>query len=114
VKNVIAEIVSLSGYESRVSALLDEEGMAMEFFIACSPESHRSFRAPVAFEKPAGPGEARGRAAAFESFISSSPNRDGSIWLEFTPSRERTLSAADQNVLEKLAAQIKKAVKRGR
>jgi hypothetical protein len=39
VSNVIAEIVSLSGYESQVSALLnDKERMAMEFFIACSPE----------------------------------------------------------------------------
>ncbi|MBI1786720.1 MAG: hypothetical protein HYR60_04090 [Acidobacteria bacterium] len=40
-KNVIAEIVSLSGYESQVSALLnEEERMAMEFFIACAPEDH--------------------------------------------------------------------------
>jgi hypothetical protein len=38
---VIAEIVSLSGYESQVSALLDEEErMAMEFYIACAPEDH--------------------------------------------------------------------------
>ena len=38
---VIAEIVSLSGYESQVSALLtDEERMAMEFVIACAPEEH--------------------------------------------------------------------------
>jgi hypothetical protein len=38
---VIAEIVSLSGYESQVSALLDEEErMAMEFYIACTPEDH--------------------------------------------------------------------------
>ena len=36
--NVIAEIVSLSGYESQVSALLaEEERMAMEFYIACAP-----------------------------------------------------------------------------
>jgi hypothetical protein len=38
---VIAEIVSLSGYESQVAALLDEEArMAMEFFIAGVPEDH--------------------------------------------------------------------------
>ena len=40
-KKVIAEIVSLSGYESQVSALLsEEERMAMEFFIASAPEDH--------------------------------------------------------------------------
>jgi hypothetical protein len=38
---VIADIVSLSGYESQVSALLDEEErMAMEFYVACAPEDH--------------------------------------------------------------------------
>jgi len=38
---VIAEIVSLSGYESQASALLKEnERMAMEFYIACAPEDH--------------------------------------------------------------------------
>ena len=38
---MIAEIVSLSGYESQVSALLnEEERVAMEFFIACAPEDH--------------------------------------------------------------------------
>ena len=36
-----AEIVSLSGYETQVSALLtEEERMAMDFFIACAPEDH--------------------------------------------------------------------------
>jgi hypothetical protein len=39
--NVIAEIVSLSGYEFQVSALLDEEArMAMESYIALAPEGH--------------------------------------------------------------------------
>jgi len=38
---VIAEIVSLSRYESQVSALMDEEERAaMEFFIACAPLDH--------------------------------------------------------------------------
>jgi hypothetical protein len=37
--SVIAEIVSVSAYESQVSALLtEEERMAMEFHIACAPE----------------------------------------------------------------------------
>jgi hypothetical protein len=39
--NVIAEIVSLSGYESQVSALLNEDQrIAMEFYIACAPKDH--------------------------------------------------------------------------
>jgi hypothetical protein len=55
--SVIAEILSLSGYESQVSALLnEEERSAMEFFIACAPEDH-----PV---MPAGRDEARERAVA--------------------------------------------------
>jgi hypothetical protein len=40
-KNVIAEIVSLARYESQVSALLNEdERVAMEFYIACTPGDH--------------------------------------------------------------------------
>jgi hypothetical protein len=68
---VIAEVVSLSGYESQVAALLDEEErMVMEFFIACAPEDH-PVRVPEAFAKPAGPSEGRERAAAFAWFTSS-------------------------------------------
>ena len=38
---MFAEIVSLSQYESQVSALLnEEERMALEFHIACAPEAH--------------------------------------------------------------------------
>ena len=50
---VIAEIVSLSGYESQVSALLDvEERMAMEFYIACTPEDHPVIPGAGGFRKP--------------------------------------------------------------
>jgi hypothetical protein len=69
--NVIAEIVSLSGYESQVSALLNEEERMAE------PE--RVFMASI-----------------------------------YAKSRKETLSAADRNVLTKLAAQIKKAARGGR
>ena len=68
---MIAEIVSLSGYESRVSALLnEEERLALKFFIACAPEDHPVFRAQAAFAKPAGRGGAKGRVAAFVWSIS--------------------------------------------
>jgi hypothetical protein len=41
VKDLIAEIVSLSGNESQASALLNQDQRrAMEFFIACAPEDH--------------------------------------------------------------------------
>ena len=48
---VIAEIVRLPGYEAQVAALLDEEErMAMEFFIACTPE-HSIIPATGGFRK---------------------------------------------------------------
>jgi hypothetical protein len=60
---VIAEVISLAGYESQVSALLDEdERMALEFFIACAPEASPVI--PGGFRK--GRGVARGRVADFE------------------------------------------------
>jgi hypothetical protein len=52
VKIVAAEIVSLSGYESQVSALLNEdERMAMEFFIASAPEAHPVIPSTGGFRK---------------------------------------------------------------
>jgi hypothetical protein len=52
VQEVIAEIVSLSGYESQVSALMDEEERAaMEFFIACAPEVHPVIAGAGGFRK---------------------------------------------------------------
>ena len=62
----------------------------------------RSSRALAAFARLAGLDEARGRAAAFASSITSWPNRGRSSWLRFTPNRERRrFRAADQNVLAK-------------
>lgn len=67
---MIAEIVSLSGDESQVAALLTgEERMAMEFFIACAPEDNQtiqSFRALAGFARLAGPAAGRARAVALE------------------------------------------------
>jgi hypothetical protein len=52
VQEVIAEIISLSGYESQVSALMDEEERAaMEFFIACGPEDHPVIAGSGGFRK---------------------------------------------------------------
>jgi hypothetical protein len=97
---VIADIVSLSGYESQVSALLnEEERLAMEFYMACAPKDH-----------PVIPGAGSFRVVRF--FLAE----PGWIYVAaiYAKSRKETLSAADRNVLAKLAASIKKIAKGGR
>jgi hypothetical protein len=65
-RNVIAEIVSLSAYESEVSALLkEEERMAMEFFIACAPEDHPVIPGSGGFRKARWARRGMGKAAGF-------------------------------------------------
>src|SRR5579864_4857064 len=87
---MIAEIVSLSAYESQVSALLNEdERMAMEFDIACAPEVHPVIPGAGGFRKARWADKAWGRAAVCAWFISSWPNQDGSTWLPFSPNPER-------------------------
>lgn len=99
-RSVIAEVVSLSAYESQVSALLDEqERMAMEFFIARAPEDH-----------PVIPGSGGFRVIYF--FVAE----PGQIYMAaiYAKSRKETLSTSDQKALAKLAAQIKHASRRAR
>lgn len=112
---MIAEIVSLPGYESQASALLnEEERMAMEFFIACAPEGHPVIPGTGGFRKARwaqlGKGKSGGVRVVY--FFLSGP---GSIYMAsvYAKSRKETLSAADRNVLAKLASQIKKAAKGG-
>jgi hypothetical protein len=72
---VIAEIVSLSGYEAQVSALLDDdERMAMEFFIACMPEDHPVIPGSGGFRKACWARRGRGKSGGFRVVYSSSPN----------------------------------------
>jgi hypothetical protein len=105
---VIADIVSLAGYESQASALLNEQDrMAMEFYIACAGRSSGH------------PGRRRlsqgSKSGGFRViyFFLAEPGR---IYMAgiYAKSRKETLSAADRNVLAKLAASIKKAAKGGR
>ena len=94
---MISEIVSLSGYESEVSALLSEdERMAVEFCIACAPEDH-----------PIIPGSGGFRVIYY--FLAG----PGRIYMAaiYAKSRKENLSAADQSMLAKLAAQIKRSAK---
>jgi mRNA-degrading endonuclease RelE of RelBE toxin-antitoxin system len=113
---VIAEIVSLSGYESQVSAFLDEEErMAMEFYIACAPEYHPVIPGAGGFRKVRWARPGKGKSGGFRVvyFFLGEPGR---IFMAaiYAKSRKETLSAADRNVLAKLAVQIKKAAKGGR
>jgi hypothetical protein len=114
--NVIAEIVSLSGYESQVSALLDEEErMAMEYYIACAPEDHPVIPGAGGFRKARWARRGKGKSGGLRVvyFFLAEPERVFMASI-YAKSRKETLSAADRNVLAELAAQIKKAAKGGR
>ena len=108
--------MSLSGYESQVSALLnEEERMAMEFFIACEPEDHPVMPGAGGFRKARWARRGKGKSGGFRViyYFIAEP---GQIFMAaiYAKSRKETLSEADQNVLTKLAAQIKKAARGGR
>ncbi len=115
-EDVIAEIVSLSGYESQVTALLEEEErVAMEFFIACAPANHPVIPGTGGFRKArwALPGKGKSGGVRVIYFFLAGW---GCIYMAaiYAKSRKETLSAADQKVLARLAAQIKKTAKGGR
>lgn len=113
---MIAEIVSLSAYESQVSVILDEEErLAMEFFIACAPENHPVIAGTGGFRKARWARRGKGKSGGVRVvyFFLAEPGR---IYMAaiYAKSRKATLSAADQKVLLKIAARIKQAAKGGR
>ena len=113
---MIAEIVGLSGYETQVSALLnEEERMAMEFHIACAPEDYPVIPGAGGFRKARWARRGKGKSGGFRViyFFLAEPGR---VYMAsiYAKSRKETLSAADRNVLARLAAQIKKAARGGR
>jgi hypothetical protein len=113
---VIAEIVSLSRDESQVSALLnEEERMAMEFFIACAPEDHPVMPGAGGFRKAHWARRGMGKRCGLR-VVHFFLTELGRICMAaiYAQSHQETLSAADQNVLAKLAERIKKAAKGGR
>jgi len=113
---VIAEVVGLSAYEAQVSALLNEdERVAMEFFIACAPENHPVMLGTAGFRKARWAPRGHGGSGGYRVIYFFLAERDR-IYMAgiYAKAGKETLSAADQNVLAKLAAQIKKSVKGGR
>ena len=89
--------------------------MAMEFFIACTPGDHPVIKGTGGFRKARWAGRGKGKSGSFRVVYFFLPE-PGRIFMAaiYAKSRKETLSAADQNVLAKLAAQIKKAAKGGR
>ena len=63
---MIAEIVSLQGYESQVSALLNEdERLAMEFYVACTPDGHPVVPGAGGFRKARWARRGKGKSGGF-------------------------------------------------
>ena len=87
----------------------------MEFFIACAPEVHPVIVSAGGFRKARWARPGKGKSGGFRViyFFIAEPGR---IYMAsiYAKSRKQTLSAGDQNVLAKLAAQIKAAVKGAR
>jgi mRNA-degrading endonuclease RelE of RelBE toxin-antitoxin system len=107
---VIAEIVSLPRYESQVAALMsEEERTAMEYFIACDPEDNPVIPGTGGFRKARWHRTGQGKSGGFRViyYFISPPGR---IYMAsiFAKSRKQNISAADQNILAKIAAAIKK------
>ena len=90
----------------------EEERAAMEFFIACAPEDHPVIAGAGGFRKARWARCGKGKSGGFRViyFFMAEPGR---IYMAsiYAKSRKQTLSAADQNVLAKLAAKIKAAGK---
>ena len=89
--------------------LSEEEQIAMEFFIACAPENHPMIPGTGGFRKARWARSGKGKSGGFR-VIYFFVARPGRIYLAaiYAKSRKDTLSASDQSVLAKLAAQIKK------
>ncbi len=87
----------------------------MEFFIARSPEDHPVIPGAGGFRKARWARRGRGKSGGFRVIYFFLPE-PGRVYMTsiYAKSRKQTLSAADQNVLAKLAAQIKSAAKGGR
>ena len=86
----------------------------MEFFIARAPDDHPVIPGTGGFRKARWGRRGRGKSGGFRViyFFRTPPGR---IYMAsiFAKSRKQTLTAADQNVLARIAAAIKKQAKGG-
>lgn len=86
----------------------------MEFYIACAPEDHPVISGAGGFRKARWARRGKGKSGGFRViyFFLVQPGR---IYMAsiYAKSRMGSLSKSDQNVLARLAAQIKKAAKGG-
>jgi hypothetical protein len=99
-----------------VAALMSEdERMALEFFIACAPEDHPVIPGAGGFRKARWARRGKGKSGGFRA-VYYFVNAAGRIYMAaiYSKSRKDNLSAADQNALAKIAAEIKRAAKGGR
>ena len=89
--------------------------LGLPLFIACAPGDHPVIKGTGGFRTARWARRGKGKNGSFRVvyFFLTEPGR---IYMAaiYAKSRKETLSAADQNVLAKLAAQIKKAAKGGR
>lgn len=96
-----------------MSNLMDEdERAAMEFYIACGPEDHPVIAGSGGFRKARWARQGGGKSGGFRViyFFIAPP---GQVFMAsiYAKSRKQTLTAADRNVLAKLAGEIKRAAK---
>ena len=86
----------------------------MEFHIACSPEDHPVIPGAGGFRKARWARRGKGKSGGYRViyFLLAGPGR---IYMAaiYSKTRRETLSATDEAVLAKLAAQIKRAAKGG-
>jgi hypothetical protein len=107
---VIAEIVSLPHYESQVAALMsEEERLAMEYFIACSPEAHPVIPHTGGFRKARWARRGQGKSGGYRViYFFISPPGQVHMASIFAKSRKQTLSAAEESELASMAAWLKR------
>lgn len=96
-----------------MTALMDEdERAAMEIYIASAPEDHPVIPGAGGFRKARRARRNQGKSGGYRViyFFVSPPGR---VYMAsvFAKSRRQNLTAADENVLAKLAAEIKKEPK---
>lgn len=109
---MIAEIVSLPGYENKITALMDEdEPMAMEFFIATTAEDHPVMKDTGGFRKVRWTRPGCGKSGGFRViyFFIAQPERVASAYVK---SNQGNISAAERRVLASLSKAIRAAAQK--